>query len=127
VIVIHDTIQKANPTKAIILPFNFSKKDQWLSLNGSFDKDGLLGVKLSMDVPVNVITGYSKQTKANIVAVTTPNTYINTISVQSYKSDSQKKKRWGIGAEIGWGWEISGNIKGDPFIGFGLSYDLFQF
>lgn len=40
-----------------------------------------------------------------------------------------KKKRWGLGPQIGIGVgsDLSGNLKLGPYVGFGLSYNLLQF
>lgn len=47
-------------------------------------------------------------------AIIDPNSYINI-----------PQKRWGIGFHIGWG--LSSEFKPTPYIGVGLSYDVFSF
>lgn len=109
--------------KAILLPFTFAKKDQWLDLKGMFDDNGKLGIDLKMDMDVDVITGVAK-TKERNVNVLTDSPYIGVINVKSYKTDVQKPKRMGIGAVVGYGVCRNGL---SPYIGIGLSYNVIRF
>ena len=112
--------------KAILLPFSFHKIDKWLTLRGDFDKDGALSTRLSMDIEVDVVTGISKD-KQPVCAVTTTNPYIQTVNVQSYKFDSHKPTKFGIGFQIGWGLQFA-NQKPQlsPYIGVGVSRNIIR-
>lgn len=111
---------------AILLPFDFNKKDQWLNLAGHFDSEGVLDIDLKMDVPVSVITGMDKDKKPTC-SVLTDNLYIQTLSVQSFKTDPPKKLRYGIGVQAGYGITFGETIKTEPYIGVGISYSFIRF
>ena len=122
-----DSLGIVQPTvaqKAIKLPFRFEMSDTWLKLKGDFDENGKLGVALKMDVSVDLITGINKKTKAPTASLMTDNPYIKTINIRSYKTDTPKPRRYGIGAVVGWGVTNEGF---SPFVGVGLSYNLLTF
>jgi hypothetical protein len=110
----------------ILLPFEFVRADEFLSLKGAFDKDGKLDIGLKMDVPIDVITGISKETKKPFVNVTTPNSYIDVISIKSYSTDVSKPKRIGIGAQVGYGISLNKEPVLAPYIGLGISYNFIR-
>lgn len=124
IVVIHDTITK-QPKNAILLPFGFQKKDQWLDLKGNFDSSGKLGISLKMDMAVDAVSGKDKTTKQPTLNLLTDNPYLQTISVRSYKVDAEKPKHYGIGVFVGYG--ISKSATLSPLVGAGISYNLIQF
>jgi len=113
--------------KAILLPFSFNKTDEFTALAGNFDKDGVLGISLKMDVPLDVITGISKETKKPFINVTTPNSYIRVLSIKSYSTDIKKPTRFGVGLNVGYGLILGDPVKTAPYIGAGLSYNFIRF
>lgn len=128
--IIHiDTVFVDNiPQNAILLPFSFEKKDKWLDLKGQFDPQGKLDVSLEMDLSVDVITGIDKDKKPTCV-LKTDNPYLQMINIASYKTDSQKPKRYGIGLQVGWGLGITENksVVATPYVGFGIGYNFIRF
>jgi len=123
-----DTVYVDNtPHNAILLPFSFAKTDQWLTLKGNFDKNGELGINISMDVAISAISGIDKTTKKPTLVVTTDNTYINVINIASYKTDTPKPKTWGIGVVAGYGLILNSQPEIKPFIGVGLSRNFIRF
>ena len=126
VIIIHDTITN-EPKNYVKLPFVVTKDDQWLSLKDSTDISGKTYIALSMEVGVDVITGTEKKTKTPIISIKTDNPYINVIGIRSYKTDTNKPNKWGIGAQIGYGFILSDPVKASPYIGVGLSRSIIRF
>ena len=98
-----------------------------MTLAGEFDAQGKLGITLKMDVPVDVWTGISKETKKPTAIVSTLNPYIRVMSINSIKMDTYKPKKWGIGVFTGYGINISGVAKGGWLIGAGINYNLLSF
>lgn len=127
IVVIHDTITQT-ATNAILLPFSFEKKDKWLDLSGTFDNKGQLSLKLFMDLNVDVITGIDREKKPTCV-LKTDNPYIKTIALNSYKTDTPRPKRYGIGLNIGYGIGIAKDksVVASPYIGFGVSMNFLRF
>jgi hypothetical protein len=112
--------------KAILLPFQFSKKDKYLDLGGNFDINGRLDISLKMTAEVDVITGIDKEKKPTIV-ITSDNPYLKTIGVRSFKTDTPKPKRYGLGVQIGYGIPASNPLSLKPYVGVGISYNLIVF
>jgi hypothetical protein len=111
---------------AVLLPFKFQKKDEWLDFSGVLDEKADLSVAVKMKVDVDVITGTDKKGN-NSISVVTKNPYINPLSVSSFKTDTKKPTRFGIGVQIGWGACLQNPIKTNPYIGIGLSYNFIRF
>ncbi len=126
VIVLYDTITKT-PRNAVLLPFITTKNDQWLTLKDSTDINGDTFVSLGMDVPIDIWSVIEKKTKKPIFILTTKNTYIKTLSINSIKMDTPKPKRWGIGLQLGYGLILSDPIEPSLYIGVGISRNLFRF
>jgi len=121
----NDTI--TDKKNAILLPFSFTRKDEWLQLNGTFDSQGALDVSLKMKVDVDVFTGLDKN-KEPICILSTNNPYIKTLGLASYKTDPPKKRKYGIGLQIGYGVNLIGEIiKPTPYIGVGVSCNFIRF
>jgi len=125
IIVIRDTVTKV-PSNAILLPFTFSRSDKYMTLDGVFHAKGDLSIGLSMKADVDVIMGYDKTTKKPTIAVFTDNPYIRTVGIKSFKTDVQKPKKFGIGAQVGYGYSIGAN-KASPYIGIGGAYNFIRF
>lgn len=115
------------PQKAILLPFTFDKSDNYLRLKGEFDKDGKLGINLKMDIPLTVIASVEKQTKKPVCLVTTPNSYIDVIKIESYTPPKTNPKRWGIGLSVGYGMTIEKDPRLAPVVAVGLSHNFIRF
>lgn len=119
-------IDTCNGKPVLPLPYSFSKKDQFLTLNGTIDTKGTLDLGLGMDIPLDVYGAIDKDTKNYKVAITTANKYVNLLSISSQKFDVPSPKKWGIGFQIGWGVDVL-RAKTSPFIGFGLNRNLIRF
>ena len=125
-VIVHvDTIINNEQGNALLLPFHFEKKDQWLSLYGTFDTQGELGIDLSMDAPVDVWGVMKKKGSVPSIMITSENPYIKTLSLSSIRFDMPKPKRYGIGFQFGYG--ITREFKLSPYAGVGLSYDIIRF
>jgi hypothetical protein len=125
IVVIRDTVTKV-PSNAILLPFNFSRTDKYLTLDGTFHAQGDMSLGIVMKADVDVIMGYDKKTKKPTIAVFTDNPYIKTVGIKSFKTDVQKPKKFGIGIQAGYGYSIGSN-KANPYVGAGLSYNIIRF
>jgi hypothetical protein len=126
VVIVHDTITK-DPRNALLLPFTFGKVDDWLDFKGNFDEKGKLDMTLKMKVAVDVITGIDKTTKRNTINILSDNIYLTAIDVKSWKTDVVKSKRYGVGLVMGYGLIMDNNPRFSPFLGAGISYNLFRF
>jgi hypothetical protein len=120
----NDTITKQ---KAILLPFSFEKKDEWLNLAGNFNNQGKLDISLKLDVPLDIWTGVDKLTKLPIAKVSTKCPYLGILSINSIKMDTKKPTRYGIGVFMGYGLNLTGTIKASPLIGVGIQYSIIRF
>ena len=125
IITIHDTISIYNDKNCLVLPFTFTKKDDYLSLNGSFNSQGKLDISLKLDVPIDLWLVMQKRSKVPSVLLTSKNSYIKALSISSLKFDSPKPNKWGIGFQIGYG--ITKELKPTPYIGIGISRNLIRF
>jgi len=125
VIVIHDTVA-VRDVNCIVLPFEFEKNDEWLRLKGKFDSQGGLDVDLGMDVSIDVLTGLDENKQPSCV-LKTGNPYIETLSINSYKTDTPKKKKFGVGLQAGYGLTLDKSPHFAPYIGLGLSVNLIRF
>lgn len=114
------------PKPALLLPYTWSKKDEWLTLKDSCDIKGVNHVSLSMDVPLSLFGAVDKETKKYKVVATTPNRYVKFTEINSDKLDVQRDKKWGIGVIGGYGTSLSAP-KLVPFIGIGVSRNLIRF
>lgn len=116
-----------NKKNAILLPFSFNKSDKWLSLKGGFDKDGKLDVGLKLTADVDVFTGLDKKSKQYKSVVVTDCPYISVLNIRSQKFDLKKPTRWGIGLNAGYGIILDKDVHLAPYLGAGISYDIFSF
>ena len=124
VVVIHDTIS-VTPHNAILLPFNFSKKDNYLDLSGNFNSQGKLDISLKMDVPIDLWMTVQKKSKEPTVLLTSKNSYIKALSISSLKFDSPKPKKYNISLVVGYG--LTKNLETSPFIGVALGRSIIRF
>ena len=123
-----DTIIVAGrPQHVLYLPYSFEKKDTWLSLRGTFNQIGDLGLSIKMDAGLDIWCGIDKDTKLPTAKITTSNPYLQTISINSIKLDTPKPKKFGIGVFGGYGINVNSTVKGGWIIGAGIDYNLFSF
>lgn len=128
VVTIHDTIKINSDKKAIILPFDFSRREEFFNLKGHFDGEGKMFIDtLQIMSKIKVLTGIQKKTFAPIVTIESDNPHLKFSDVQSVKMDSFKPKKYGIGIQFGYGISLSGTIKCAPYVGVGLSYNFIRF
>jgi hypothetical protein len=125
IITIHDTITINKDQNCILLPFTFSQKDEWLNLSGVFNNQGKLDISLKKDLFLDVWSGVEKKTKLPKVTISTNDPYIGIIDIKSAKFDFPKEKKYSIGLQIGYG--ISNQFKPTPYIGIGISRNIFSF
>ena len=116
-----DTVTiNGKPTNAILLPFEFNKKDNWVTLKGKFDYNGKLDISLKLDsIGVDLWTAIDKKTKKTNTYLTTTNPYIGVINIKSQKFDAQKVKRYSAGLFFGYGVGKNGLT---PVVAFGIGY-----
>jgi hypothetical protein len=127
VVIIRDTVTINNDKKAILLPFQFSQKNKWYDLSGGFDIDGKMNAIINVYGDFDVWSGISKDTKKPVAIISTNNPNIQINSISSVKMDLPKVKKFGIGIIGGYGINLSGTIKAQPFIGLGVSYSILRF
>ncbi len=114
--------------KAILLPFTFSKQDEWLNLSGSFSSVGKLDIGLKLDFKVDLWAGIDKTTKTNKALFTTNCPYIGVVSFNSIKLDTPKKKNYAFGLSAGYGATFqSGQFRASPFLGVCVTRILWSF
>jgi len=114
----------------IILPFTFdnkNKNDKWLSFKGEFNEKAKLDVDVKMNIDLDVVTGIDKTTKKPTCSVVTDNPYVQTLSITSYKTDTQRPRRFGLGVQVGYGVNIKDEISAQPYAGIGISYNFITF
>jgi hypothetical protein len=121
--VIYDTIKVPRP--AILLPFSFNKKDEYLDLKGNFNTLGKLDISLKMEAKLDVWSGWDKKSKQPTTKITTNNPYLSPLSINSIKMDVQKPKKIGVGFQCGYG--ITNSLKPSPYVGLGIQYSIFRF
>ena len=110
---------------ALLLPFGFQQKDEWLTLYGSFDIYGDFDLDIKMDVDIDLWMAVKKKEKTPSVILTSNNPYINVLSVSGIKFDMPKPKKYGIGINLGYGITKNGILS--PYVGFGISYNIMSF
>jgi hypothetical protein len=125
VIIIHDTTALDNNKNAILLPFDFMDKSKFIDLSGGFDADGNMSYNLTIPAEFSVYTGLEKKTKNILCTISTDNPYVKITGLSSIKMDLPREKRFGIGIQAGYG--ITTQFKASPYIGVGISYNLFRF
>lgn len=113
-------------TKAIQLPFTFSRYNQHYQVHGGFDTNGEMSLALAVPLKVNVITGYNRQTKQYTASVITDNPFVFMNGVESIKLDKVKPKPWGVGVFAGYGVSFGDPLRATPIVGLGLSYNLIR-
>lgn len=126
VVIIHDTVTVNKDKKAILLPFTFSKRDQWIALAGTFNTEAKLDINLRINADLDIWAVQKKKKDQPVVMVTSDNPYLNVISVKSIKLDVPRDKKFGIGLQMGYG--IGFNAKSPtPYVGVGLQYSIIKF
>jgi hypothetical protein len=113
------------PSNAILLPFEFNKTDQWLTLNGKFNSQGKLDMSLKMNLSLDVYTGIDKTTKKYTTLITTDTPYIGVIGIKSQKYDLPKDKKYNVSLFVGYG--LTKKLEGSPVIAVGVGKTLFKF
>jgi hypothetical protein len=108
---------------AILLPFEFKKTDEWTDIRGAFNNEGKLDMSVRMSVKIDVLTGIDKN-KTPFALLKTDNPYIKPLILSSYKTDTQKPRRIGIGGQLGYGFILGDPVKTAPYIGVGISYNI---
>jgi len=108
----------------IKLPFTFKDGNEDYILSGGFSETGIMNIDLNVPVILDIWTGKDKQTKDYKVVVTTPNKVVKITELRSVKLDLPKVKRIGIGVQAGYGIGKNGLT---PYIGAGISYNIFRF
>lgn len=127
VVHVDTVIIEGKSTNAILLPFTFTKSDQWLNLRGTFDNQGKLDLSLKMDAKLDIYVGVQKKDNKPVCIVTSDNKYLGVISINSQKFDLPTVKRYGIGIIGGYGIGIGDPLRAMPFVGLGMSYNIIRF
>jgi hypothetical protein len=121
---IDTVVIEGKPQHVIYLPFSFEKKDNWLSLRGTFNQIGELGLSLKMDASLDVWTGIDSKNKLPIAKITSNNPYLGVLSISSIKLDIPKPKKFNISVFAGYGACKTGL---SPLVGVGVGLKIFQF
>lgn len=124
VILIDTEDEEVMSKPAIVLPFNFAERNKYYSFTGGFDTTGKMMVDLSVPLDITVWTGYNKEEKEYKAVITSLNPVVKINEIKSFKFDAPKPKRFGIGAQVGYGVSTTGLT---PYIGLGISYNLLTF
>jgi hypothetical protein len=104
-----------------IVKFN----NNWVNLNGKVNFQ-------SSDISIEFNNKYSvafirnRKTKKMEVLVTNENPYSKVSEIMAYKVTQPKPKHFGVGISGGYGLDLI-NFKPVPYIGVGISYNLFKF
>jgi hypothetical protein len=99
--------------------------NDWVNLNGKVNFQ-------SSDISIEFNNKYSvafirnKKTKKMEVLVTNENPYSKVSEIMAYKVTQPKPKHFGVGITGGYGLDLI-NFKPVPYIGVGVSYNLFKF
>lgn len=109
---------------ALLLPFDFSRQDEYLDLFGTFSREGQLDIDILIDSPVDLWLDLGNKKNPPKATVTSESTYINILSVKSINVDFPKPKKIGVGFHVGYGISNDGL---SPYIGAGLSYNIISF
>lgn len=106
------------------LTYKWSFSDEWVNLSGESRSDSTsfnLGVRNKYTVAI----GHEREkffSKAKPFAeVTNSNPYSETETVRAFITSKERKKRWGLGLQGGYGF---GSEKLHGYIGAGISYNL---
>lgn len=121
---IHDTVSdKSKSIYNINKKFKFSDSYHTLAGNTWFNTDGVAD-SLGLSIDTNtVVADFTIVQKDNKVYITSNNPYIKYNNIIGI--NNTKKKRFGIGPVIGVG--INQKVKVNPYIGFGIMYNIFLF
>lgn len=114
----HDTIQNG-----FIKDFSFN--DKYRELNG---KVTYIPDTLAVDITSDkIFFDYTVAIdKKNQVRIMSNNPYVKYNEISGFTLTKKKQKRFGIGPQIGYGYNFNGN-KFSPYIGVGLSYNIISF
>jgi hypothetical protein len=118
-----DSIKKP----AIVLPFTFKDKTEYYDIFGGFDLKGKMNISLNVPISLDVWAGLDKQTKQYKAVVTSTNPHVHINEIKSLKLDVPKVRRFGIGIQIGYGFEVSETPRFAPVISLGLNYNVIRF
>lgn len=114
----HDTIKNG-----FIKDFSFSDKYRILDGNVTYVPD-TLSVNINND---KIIFDYTvAMDNKNRIKIMSDNPYVKYNEISGFTLTPPKKKRFGIGVQIGYGYNFNGK-KLSPYIGLGLSYNLITF
>jgi len=111
----------------LYLPVEFiAPKSEFYELKVSLNETAEMFVDLSVPLDMDIWSGVDKKTKEFKVVVSSLNPFVKINDIKSFKCDIPRpNKRFGIGIQAGYG--ITKEITLSPYIGIGLSYNLFRF
>ena len=114
----HDTI-----SRGIYKEFNFN--NDWRVLEGNVKyKNDTMGVNITKDI---VKFDYTvAMDKNNKIYIKSTNPYVKYNEITGFQVPKPKTKRWGIGPQIGVGYDPVHN-KVSPTIGIGMQWNMIQF
>ena len=132
---IHDTIYKTKEVvifkdsvgEFIRLPYNNIITNNWLAFNYSIRSDSTV-YSIKVKNNYNVVIGKEKQglfkPRKPYAEVINLNPYTTTQALRTYQV-SVPKNKISIGPQVGYG--ITSDLKLQPYIGFGVQYNLMRF
>lgn len=97
----------------------------WVFLNGKVNSK-TSDISIEIDNKYSVAFIKNRKTKKMEVFVTNENPYCEISEMLAYKVTMPKPKNFGVGVLAGYGINLT-NAQPAPFIGIGISYNLFKF
>jgi hypothetical protein len=110
----------------VLLPFSFSKNDEWLDLYGLFRAKDSLSIGLKMRINADIYTEYDKKANTYNVTVSSTNPYLKVAELKSMKFNAVRPKKFGIGIQMGYGFGFK-SVLPTPYVGVGLQYSMIRF
>jgi hypothetical protein len=119
-----DSTQESRP--AIELPFTFRDSTTYYDLMGGFNSMGRMRIDLTVPISIDVWFGLDRDSKEYKTVVTTDNPIVNFTEIRSLKFDLPRPKKFGIGIQAGYGFNLKGGSL-TPYIGLGASWNILRF
>lgn len=117
----------SEPRRAILLPFEYGKKNQWIDFNVVFSEDMHVAMDFKMPLNMKFVSSYDKKANRYEIIAIADNPYLKTDNMASYKLNAQRVKKWGIGLQAGYSMTLTKTPTLAPTIGIGISRNIIRF
>jgi hypothetical protein len=87
---------------------------------------GRMRIDLTVPIGIDVWFGLDRDSKEYKTVVTTDNPIVNFTEIRSLKFDLPRPKKFGIGIQAGYGFNLKGGSL-TPYIGLGASWNILRF